>query len=57
LQNAGKISHEQAMLKAKQEYEKYKELHKNELSEVEKHFIIQLEADTKKLAQIKKKNK
>ena len=57
LHNTGKISHDQAMLKAKQEYEKYKEKHKNELSEVEKHFIKQLEFDTKKLAEIKKKKK
>ncbi len=57
LQNAGKISHQQAILKAKQEYEKYKEKYKNELSEVEKHFIKQLESDTKKLSEIKKKRK
>ena len=35
------------------EYEKYKELTKNELSEVEKHFIKQLEESTKKLAKKK----
>ncbi len=57
LQNAGIVSHQQAMLKAKQEYDKYREMHKNELSEVEKHFIKQLESDTKKLAEIKKKKK
>jgi len=57
LQKAGVISHRQAMQKAEQEYEKYKELHKNELSEVEKHFIKHLESDTKKLSEIKKKKK
>ncbi len=55
LQNAGLISHEQAIKKANEEYEKYKEKHKDELSEVEKHFIKQLETNTKKLASIKKK--
>ncbi len=49
LTNAGNISHEQAMLKANAEYEKYKEQTKNELSNVEKHFIEQIEATTKKL--------
>ncbi len=49
LTNAGNISHEQAMLKANAEYEKYKEQTKNELSNVEKHFIEQIEATAKKL--------
>jgi hypothetical protein len=47
--DAGKISHEQALLKANDEYEKYKERTKNDLSEVEKHFIKQIESVDKKL--------
>ena len=39
LTHAGKISAEQAAEKALLEYEKYKERTKNDLSEVEKHFI------------------
>ena len=49
LQNAGTISHQQAILKAQKEYEKYKEETKNELSNAEKHFIKQIETTTKKL--------
>lgn len=39
LTHAGKISRIEATQKAILEYEKYKERIKNELSEVEKHFI------------------
>ena len=49
LKDAGKISHQQALNKAATEYEKYKERTKNELSEVEKHFINQIEGAAKKL--------
>ena len=49
LDNAGNISHQQALQKAHSEYEKYKELKQNELSEVEKHFIKQITDTTKKL--------
>ena len=56
LQNAGLISHEQAIKKANEEYEKFKEKHKNELSEVEKHFIKQLDTSIKNLGSFKKKN-
>jgi hypothetical protein len=49
LQNAGTISHQQALKKANAEYEKYKEQTKNELSEVEKHFVKQIENTAKKL--------
>ena len=49
LQNAGTISHQQALKKANAEYEKYKEQTKNELSEVEKHFVKQIETTSKKL--------
>ena len=43
LDHKGSISHQQAIDKAKEEYEKYKEQTKNDLSEVEKHFVKQIE--------------
>jgi hypothetical protein len=49
LQHAGTVSHQQALKKAKEEYEKYKEQTKNELTEAEKHFVKQIESTTKKL--------
>ncbi|OQX18425.1 MAG: cell filamentation protein Fic [Candidatus Altiarchaeales archaeon A3] len=49
LQNAGTVSHQQAINKANKEYEKYKEKYKNDLSEVEKHFVKQIETTAKKL--------
>lgn len=49
LQNAGTVSHTQALRKASAEYEKYKEQTKNELSEGEKHFVKQIENTAKKL--------
>ena len=49
LQNAGTVSHQQALKKANVEYEKYKEQTKNELSGTEKHFIKQIETTEKKL--------
>ncbi|MFN9340034.1 MAG: virulence RhuM family protein [Candidatus Kapaibacterium sp.] len=49
LQHAGTISHQQALKKANAEYEKYKEKTKNELTEVEKHFVKQIESTAKKL--------
>lgn len=49
LQNAGTISHTQALKKANLEYEKHKEKMKNELSEGEKHFVKQIEKTVKKL--------
>jgi hypothetical protein len=54
LQNAGTISHKQALNKAKVEYEKYQEQTKSELSAVEKHFVKQIENTAKKLANKKK---
>lgn len=54
LQNAGAISHQQAIQKARDEYEKHKEQTKNELSNAEKHFIEQVENATKKLKPKKK---
>jgi hypothetical protein len=55
LQNAGTISHQRALKKANAEYEKYKELTKNELSEAEKHFVKQIESTAKKLTTKKPK--
>jgi hypothetical protein len=49
LKHAGSISHQQALQKAHLEYERYKELIKNEISEVEKHFIKQISDTTKKI--------
>lgn len=50
LNHSGSISHNQAIEKAKIEYDKYKETLKNELSIVEKDFINQLENTEKKTA-------
>ena len=49
LQNAGEISHNQAIEKAQIEYEKYKEIIVNEISTVEQHFIEQIETSSKKI--------
>ncbi len=49
LNNAGTVSHKQALKKAGEEYDKYKALHKDELSEAEKHFVKQIETTAKKL--------
>ena len=54
LQNAGKISKLEAENKALAEYTKYKETIKNELSEVEKHFLESVKETQK---QIEKKTK
>jgi hypothetical protein len=60
LENAGTISHQQAIQKAKKEYDQYKVLIANELSTVEKDFIKQIEVKSKKLGEaakdLKKKN-
>ncbi len=49
LQNAGSVSHSEALKKANAEYEIYKQKTKNELSEGEKHFVKQIENTAKKL--------
>jgi hypothetical protein len=49
LQNAGTVSHQQALKKARTEYEKYAAQSKNELSEAEKHFVNQIETSVQKL--------
>jgi hypothetical protein len=40
----GKISHEQAMEKVDKEYKKYKERKKGDLTEVEKHYLKEIES-------------
>lgn len=54
LTHSGKISHQEALIKAHAEYDKFKEKTKNELSEVEKDFIKNIE-DTS--SQIKNRKK
>lgn len=49
LAHAGTISHKQAIDKAATEYAKYRELHKNELSVAEAHFVNQIEKKAKEL--------
>lgn len=49
LTHAGTISHQKALDKAHLEYDKYKEQTKNELSNVEKDFIKQIDSTAKKL--------
>lgn len=49
LNHAGTISHQQMLKKAQEEYEKYKVISLSDLSEAEKHFVEQLENETKKL--------
>ena len=56
LQNAGEISHKQAIEKAQIEYEKYKEIIVNEISTVEQHFIEQIETSSKKIEPKKRGN-
>ncbi len=54
LEHAGKISHEKAVEKAKEEYEKFKAISQNEPSQVEIHFIEHIEGAAKKLKKGKK---
>lgn len=54
LEHAGKISHDTAMHKAYDEYEKYKEKTKNELSRVEEDFIAYIDTTAKMLKKAKK---
>jgi hypothetical protein len=49
LTNAGTISHQEALKKAHAEYEKFNAINKNEISEVEKHFMQQIEKTQKQL--------
>ncbi len=54
LTHAGKISHQAALEKAHAEYDKFKELTKNELSQVEKDFIKTIDTTAKQLKNKKK---
>ncbi|MCF8352548.1 MAG: virulence RhuM family protein [Bacteroidales bacterium] len=56
LKHSGTISHKQALEKAHTEYQKFKELRRDEVSEVEKHFLEQLNIAEEKLNVNKKKN-
>jgi hypothetical protein len=56
LQNAGTVSHTQALKKANAEYEKFVAQTKNELSEGEKDFVKQIE-NTEKRLNLKKPKK
>lgn len=49
LTHAGKVSRELADTKAKAEFDKYKDIHKNDLSKVERDFIEVIESANKKL--------
>jgi hypothetical protein len=49
LDHLGSISHQQALEKANDEYEKFKEQSKNDLSQVEIHFVKHLESSAKGL--------
>jgi hypothetical protein len=51
LSHSGKITHQQAIEKAKEEYEKYKQRNINELSKVESDFIKQIEVGENRLKQ------
>lgn len=51
LQNAGTVSHEKAIEKAREEYEKFRELNKNTLTKVEEDFIKQIEITNKRIKQ------
>jgi hypothetical protein len=42
LKDNWKISHEEAIKKVQKEYEKYKKRMDNELSEVEKHYLMEI---------------
>jgi hypothetical protein len=55
LQHSGKISHQDAIDKAKAEYDKYNESAKNELSQVENDFIKHIEITEKVLKKGKQK--
>jgi len=49
LQNASTVSHQQALTKAKEEYNKFKEQNRNQITEVEKHFLKQIEEASKNI--------
>jgi len=49
LTHSGIISHQQAIEKARLEYDKFKDQIKNQLSQVEKDFVKQIEATEEKI--------
>jgi hypothetical protein len=51
LSHSGKITHQQALERAKEEYEKYKQQHINQLSKVEMDFIRQIEEGENRIKQ------
>ncbi len=53
---SGKISHQQMLEKAQQEYDKYKGKTANQLSKVEEDFIRQIEQTAKQIEKAKKEN-
>ena len=55
LDHAGKVSHQKALDKAHEEYDKYKKQENERLSKVEKDFIDHLDEKHNKLAKGKKK--
>lgn len=55
LQHAGSISHERDLEKAHEEYEEYKKRIDNELSNVEKDYIRQIDITEKRLKKANKK--
>jgi len=57
LNHAGKITHNKAIEKAHNEYETYHRQTKDELSEVEKHFIDNIEITAKQLKKFEKGKK
>ena len=54
LDHAGTVSHQQMLKKTHAEYEKYKVLTANELSEAEKHFVAHLEKEAGRLRRSRK---
>ena len=54
LDHAGTVSHQQMLIKTHAEYEKYKVLTANELSEAEKHFVAHLEKEAGRLRRSRK---
>jgi hypothetical protein len=54
LTHAGNVTHQKALDKAHAEYEKFKEQHKNDLSQVEKDFVKKIDTTAKQLKNKKK---
>ena len=49
LQNAGTVSHQLAEQKAKEEYTKYRQIHRQDATEVDRAFLASVEDEVKKL--------